>query len=180
MPWKLCLPTLKLRNHAGLALHSLTAEREYVQVSWHNTLHPLLEVFIVPAQISGGNRKRGTTRAKVGLLGARNREPRLCGALDVCTLRFGGRIAWNRAPRWSLMTNSGGRKLNRPDSPPARLHHFSKHPLNSQLDAQLDPPADIKDMLARWRSLFCNEPTVRDHSNQIRLALAAYAAGGEP
>lgn len=52
--------------------------------------------------------------------------------------------------------------------------------LNSQLDAQLDPPADIKDMLARWRWLFCNEPTVRDHSNQIRLALAAYAAGGEP
>ena len=52
--------------------------------------------------------------------------------------------------------------------------------LNAQLDAQLDPPADINDMLSRWRWLFCNEPMVNDRSKKIWAALAAHVAGGEP
>lgn len=52
--------------------------------------------------------------------------------------------------------------------------------LNAQLEAQMDPPADIKDMLARWRWLFCSEKMVNDRSEKIWAALAAYEAGGEP
>ncbi len=45
--------------------------------------------------------------------------------------------------------------------------------LTSQLDPQLDPPADIRNMLTRWRLLFCNEPHVHGHNKQILAALDA-------
>ena len=50
--------------------------------------------------------------------------------------------------------------------------------LTSQLDAQFDPPVDIRDMLARWRWLFCREPAVHGHNREIRAALDAHAASG--
>ena len=47
--------------------------------------------------------------------------------------------------------------------------------LTSQLDAQMDPPADIANMLALWRRLFCREPHVNGYNRRILAALEAAA-----